>query len=129
MSLHEIYAQAWRKRRGLGPGWVVNLEPTYNLVLGAVGVLEGESFKPEATLDRRGVTGLPLDPDQRRDATPWQFQSNDEIRVTLESSGATSGATAAIGQANWDLGVSFGSTSGVSIHGTAMWWNSYADLG
>jgi hypothetical protein len=129
VSLKEVFARAWRTKRGLGDGWLVNLEPTYNLGLGAVGVVDGDDFRAETTLDRRGVTGLDPDPDQRRSATPWQFQSNDGISVTLSSLGATSGAVAAVGAASWELDVNFGSASGVSIHGTAMWWNGYADLG
>jgi hypothetical protein len=129
MSLQDVYARAWIKKRGLGPGWIVNLEPTYNLSLGAVGVVDGWHFKEETSLDRRGVTGLQLDPNQRRDHTPWQFQSNEQITIGLSSSGTTSGAAGAVGNANWDVDVKFGSTSGASIHGTAMWWNGYADLG
>jgi hypothetical protein len=123
MPLQEIYAQEWANRRGLGPGWIVNLEPTYNLSLGAVGIVDGAYFNGETTLDLRGVTGLQLDTNQRRDDKPWQFQSNSDISVGLSSSGTVAK------KANWDLKVNFGRAAGASIHGTAMWWNGYADLG
>jgi hypothetical protein len=129
MSLHEVYARAWVKRRGLGPGWIVNLEPTYNLTLGAVGVVDGQYFNPETSLQQRGVTGLQLDENQHRDTTPWQFNSNGQIAIDLSSSGAISGAAEVAGEANWNLEVNFGENAGASIHGTAMWWNGYADLG
>jgi len=128
MSLQEVYAQAWIKKRGLGPGWIVNLEPTYNLSLGAVGVVIGQHFNPETSLNLRGVTGLQVDKDQHREATPWQFQSNDGISIDMSSSGTTSGAVGAVAKANWNLEVKFGSTAGAITHGTAMWWNGYADL-
>lgn len=129
MSLHEVYARAWVKKRGLGPGWIVNLEPTYNLDLGAVGIVDGHYFSKETSLEQRGITGLKLDPNQRRDPTPWQFNSNDQIQVDLSTVAATSGAAKAAGKANCNVKVSFGETAGASIHGTAMWWNEYADLG
>jgi hypothetical protein len=129
MSLREIYAKAWVQRRGLGPGWIVNLEPTYNLELGAVGMVSGIDFQPETTLSRRGVTGLAEDPQQQRSDTPWQFQSNDQISVEIASAGQTSGVTAAVGEAGWQVTVSFGEEAGVSIYGTAMWWRGYADIG
>jgi hypothetical protein len=129
MSLHDVYARAWVKKRGLGPGWIVNLEPTYNLKLGTVGIVDGQYFGRETTLKRRGVTGLKPDGDQRRDDTPWQFNSNDKIHVAVSASGGTSGVAKAAGEANWNVTVSFGKTAGASIHGAAMWWNEYADLG
>lgn len=129
MTLREVYATAWIKRRGLGEGWIINQEPTFNLALGAVGVVSGTDFHPETTLELRGVTGLQLDSNQRREDTPWQFQSNDQIEVRIGSSGKTSGALKAIGHARWNVSVKFGQESGASIHGTAMWWNGYADLG
>lgn len=126
MTLRDIYAREWVNKRGLGPGWIVNLEPTYNLSLGAVGIVDGQNFNGETSLDLRGVSGLQLDPNQHRNATPWQFQSNKNISAGLSSSGTT--ATTA-GKANWNLEVKFGSIAGASIYGTAMWWNGYADLG
>ena len=36
MILRDVYAKARIERRGLGEGWIVNLEPTFNLALGAV---------------------------------------------------------------------------------------------
>jgi hypothetical protein len=129
MSLHEVYARAWVEGHGLGPGWIVNLEPTYNLNLGAVGVVDGEYFSPETSLDLREVTGLQLDPNQRRHSTPWQFNSNNQIQVDLSVKSVTSGAANAAGKANCNVKVSFGKTEGASIHGTAMWWKGYADLG
>lgn len=129
MTLREVYAKAWIKRRGLGEGWIVNLEPAYNLALGAVGVVSGIDFLPETTLEQRGVTGLQIDPNQQRKDTPWQFQSNDQIEVEVGSSGKTSGASDVVGHASWDVAVKFGKEAGVSIHGTAMWWNGYADIG
>ena len=55
MTLRDIYAREWIKERGLGPGWIVNLEPTYNLSLGAVGIVNGQHFNGETRLDLRGV--------------------------------------------------------------------------
>jgi hypothetical protein len=129
MTLRDVYAKAWIKRRGLGEGWIVNLEPTFNLALGAVGLVSGMDFQPETTLDVRGIAGLKLDSNQKREDTPWQFQSNDQIAIDMQSSGKTARAAKAVGQASWDLTVSFGQESGASIHGTAMWWSGYADLG
>lgn len=129
MTLRDVYAKAWIKRRGLSAGWIVNVEPTFNLALGAVGVVSGTDFHPETTLELRGITGLQEDPKQQRQDTPWQFQSNDKIEVQMGSSGQTSGATGALGHANFDVAVTFGQEAGVSIHGTAMWWNAYADMG
>jgi hypothetical protein len=129
VTLREVYAKAWIKRRGLGEGWIVNLEPTFNLVLGAVGVVSGLEFKPETNLELRGVTGLQVDPNQKREVTPWQFQSNDQIQVQVGSSGKIGGAAGAIGHAGWNVNVKFGQEAGATIHGTAMWWNGYADLG
>jgi hypothetical protein len=129
MTLRDVYAKAWIKRRGLGEGWIVNLEPTFNLALGAVGFVSGMDFRPETTLERRGLTGLHRDANQQRKDTPWQFQSNDQIAVEIGSSGKTSRAANALGQANWDVTVTFGKEAGASIHGTAMWWNGYADIG
>ena len=126
MTLRDIYAREWIKERGLGPGWIVNLEPTYNLSLGAVGIVNGQNFNGETRLDLRGVSGLQLDSNQHRNATPWQFQSNKDISAGLSSSGTTA---TTVGKANWNLEVKFGSIAGASIHGTAMWWNGYADLG
>src|ERR1700761_4522871 len=122
MTLRDVYAKAWIKRRGLGEGWIVNLEPTFNLTLGAVGFVSGNDFRQETTLEQRGVTGLEKDANQQRKDTPWQFQSNDKISVEVGSSGKTSGAADALGKANWDVAVSFGEEAGASIHGTAMWW-------
>ncbi|GAA1825093.1 hypothetical protein ACFFOM_11945 [Microlunatus capsulatus] len=129
MSLRERYAEAWARRRGLGPGWLVNLEPTYNLDLGAVGVVSGLDFQPETTLALRGVPALQEDPTQQRADTPWQFQSNDEIALSVESSGKLSGLGGAIGAAGWDVTVSFGRQAGASLYGKAMWWRGYADVG
>jgi hypothetical protein len=130
MSLRELYARAWTERRGLGPGWIVNLEPTYNLDLGAVGVVSGIDFRAETILERRGVSGLLEDSTQQRLDTPWQFQSNDHIEVEIGSSGRTSGAAAAtVGDVGWEVTVRFGKEAGASIYGTAMWWRSYADIG
>lgn len=129
MSLRDVYADAWRKRKGIGEGWIVNLEPTYNLSLGAVGVVSDGAFAPETTLERRGVAGLDVDANQKRGDTPWQFQSNDGINVQVGSAGNTTGAAAAIAHGAWDVSVEFGSEAGVSIHGLAQWWNAYADLG
>lgn len=129
MSLRELYAKAWAQRRGLGPGWIVNLEPTYNLELGAVGVVSGIDFQPETTLSQRGVTGLAEDSLQQRANTPWQFQSNDQISVEIASTGLTSGGAVAVGDAGWEVTVNFGADSGASIYGTAMWWRGYADIG
>lgn len=129
MSLRELYAKAWTHRRGLGAGWIVNLEPTYNLSLGAIGVVSGIDFRPETTLELRGVSGLVEDSSQQRSDTPWQFQSNDQIKVETSSSGQLAGGVSAIGKAEWTVAVNFGSDAGASIHGTAMWWRSYADIG
>src|SRR3954453_21064829 len=129
MSLREIYAKAWTSRRGLGSGWIVNLEPTYNLALGAVGVVSGIDFRPETTLELREVRGLVEDPSQHRSNTPWQFQSNDQIRVETSALGQLAGGLQAIGKAGLTVKVAFGADAGVSIHGTAMWWRGYADLG
>ena len=129
MSLHDVYSNAWVKKRGLGPGWIVNLEPNFNLELGAVGILDGQYFSRETTLKLRKVTGLKLDNDQRREETPWQFNSNNRIQVGVSASEETSDAVKAAGEANWNVSVNFGKTAGVSIHGAAMWWNEYADLG
>jgi hypothetical protein len=96
MSLRELYAKAWAQRRGLSPGWIVNLEPTYNLDLGAVGVVSGIDFLPETTLSQRSVTELAEDSLQQRSDSPWQFQSNDLIRVEIGSSGQTSGGAASV---------------------------------
>lgn len=126
MSLQDVYEQAWIQKRGMGTGWIVNLEPTYHLVLGAVGVVDGQYFNPETTLDARGVTGLALDQNQRRDDTPWQFQSDSGISVNLTSTGAIPEAPGKVG---WKLSVKFGKDAGASIHGAAMWWNGYEDLG
>jgi hypothetical protein len=92
-------------------------------------VVADQSFNPETSLDLRGVIGLQVDQDQHREDTPWQFQSNDGISIGVSSSGTTSGAVGAVAKANWDLKVKFGRTAGAIIHGTAMWWNGYADLG
>jgi hypothetical protein len=129
VTLRDVYAQAWVKRRGLSDGWIVNLEPTFNLALGAVGVVSSSDFRPETTLELRGVTGLQVDTGQQRQDTPWQFQSNDQIEVQVGSSGKTSGVSGAVGRADWNVAVKFGREAGVSIHGTAMWWNGYADIG
>jgi len=129
MSLKETYARAWIKAHGLPLGWIVNLEPTYNLALGAVGVMSRDDFLPETTLERRGVIGLALDDNQQRQDTPWQFQSNEEISVEVGQSGQTSGSVDVVGRAAWDVTVNFGSRAGVSIHGTARWSAGYADLG
>jgi hypothetical protein len=126
MTLHDIYAREWITKRGLGPGWIVNLEPTYNLSLGAVGVVNGHNFAAETSLGLRGVTGLQLDADQQRKDTPWQFQSNSEISVGLSKSGKMASTP---GKVSWDVQVKFGRKAGASVHGTAMWWNGYADLG
>jgi hypothetical protein len=128
MSLHDTYADAWIKDRGLAAGWIVNLEPAYNLALGAVGVVDGRTFNAETNLAQRGITGLATDPDQRRTDNPWQFHSNSDISVKLSSTGAAAVAGNA-GTAGWRLDVKFGGQAGASIHGAAMWWNQYADLG
>lgn len=128
MSLHDTYAKAWIRDRGLPAGWIVNLEPSYNLALGAVGVVDGQSFNGETNLVLRGVTGLQEDPDQRRTDNPWQFHSNNDISVTLSSTGAAA-VPGSVGKAGWKLHVKFGSNAGASIHGAAMWWSGYADLG
>jgi hypothetical protein len=129
VTLRDVYAQAWTKRRGLGEGWIVNLEPTFNLALGAVGVVSNGDFHPETTLELRSVTGLSVDRNQQRKDTPWQFQSNDEIEVRMGASGKSSGVSNAVGAARWDVAIKFGREAGASIHGTAMWWNGYADIG
>jgi hypothetical protein len=129
MSLNDVYARAWITRRGLGPGWMVNLEPTYNLKLGAVGVVDGQYFNGETTLEQRGVTGLRPDPDQQRNDAPWQFTSDNEITIDLLSAGENSGVAQAAGQARWNVHVGFGRSAGAIIYGAAMWWNTYADLG
>jgi hypothetical protein len=129
MTLQEAYAKAWIERRGLGAGWIVNLEPTYNLTLGAVGVVQGNDFCPETTLKLRGVTGLQVDSNQHRDVTPWQFQSNDQIKVQIAAEGMSPGASSLPASARCNVTVKFGQGSGASIHGTAMWWNGYADMG
>jgi hypothetical protein len=128
MSLHDTYAEAWKKDRGLPQGWIVNLEPTFNLALGAVGVFDGEAFNGETNLALRGITDLTLDPDQRRTDTPWQFHSNSGISVLLSSTGGGT-VPGGAGKAGWKLNVKFGSNAGASIHGASMWWNGYADLG
>lgn len=129
MSLRDLFAKAWSERRGLGSGWIVNLEPTYNMVLGAVGIVQGHDFKPETTLEQREVKGLKLDPNQKRDETPWQFSSNNEIDVSVGAEAKTDGAVGAIADGNVSVAVDFGNTAGVSIHGTAMWMPGYADIG
>lgn len=129
MNLREVYARAWAKRRGLGTGWIVNLEPTFNLALGAVGIVRGGEFYPETSLELRGITDLELDPNQQRNDTPWQFQSSDQIDIQLAAEGESSDALPSPASANYKLAVSFGKNAGVSIHGTAMWWSSYADMG
>jgi hypothetical protein len=128
MSLHDTYAKAWIEDRGLPTGWIVNLEPAYNLALGAVGIVDGQDFNAETSLALRGVTGLQLDPDQRRTDNPWQFHSNNGISVRLSSAGVTT-VPGEVGKAGWKLNVKFGSHAGASVHGAAMWWNGYADLG
>jgi hypothetical protein len=129
MKLRDVYAMAWKERRGLGSGWIVNLEPTFNLALGAVGVMEGNEFLPETTLDQRGVAGLQIDSGQRRDDTPWQFQSNDQIEIEVQAGAKAGGKTAAPLEGACNVTVKFGREAGAGIHAAAMWWNSYADMG
>ena len=68
----------------LGPGWIVNLEPNYNLTLGAVGIVDGRYLSPETTLEQRGVSSLKLSDNQRRNDTPWYFNSNDRFTLTCQ---------------------------------------------
>lgn len=128
-TLQRVWADAWRKRKGLGDGWIVNLEPVYNLALGAVGVVDGDDFAAETTLELRGVIGLAEDPNQHRQPVPWQFQSNDGISVKLSSDGAVAGPSGAPPPAAWTLNASFGAGEGVSVYGSSQWWRGYADLG
>ncbi len=131
-TLKQVYAEAWRKHRGLGEGWIVNLEPTYNLALGAVGVVEGDEFRPETTLEQRGVGPLATDgaaSDGAPEPLPWQFQSNDGITVSTEVGATTPAAGGVVGSAALSASISFGSSQGVSIFGTSRWWNGYSDLG
>jgi hypothetical protein len=129
MALRDVYAKAWKERRGLGSGWIVNLEPTFNLPIGAVGIVDGNEFRHETTLEQRGVSGLQLDTHQRRNDTPWQFQSDNEIKLDVQA-GAKGGAKAAARlKGSCNVTVKFGSEAGTSIHAAAMWWNSYADMG
>lgn len=127
MALRDVFADAWRDSRGLGSGWIVNLEPTFNLALGAVGVVDGDEFHPESSLELRGITGLQRDLNQKRSDTPWQFQSNDQISIQVDAAVASPGPGGLPVQCN--LSVNFGRDAGASIHGTAMWWSGYADLG
>jgi hypothetical protein len=129
MTLHEVYHRAWAERRGLAAGWIVNLEPTYHLSVGAVGVVSGIHFNPETNLELRGVTGLQVDPNQRREDVAWSFQSNNDISIEMNSSAVTSGTAGAVGRSRVGLDVKFGRTEGASIYGSAMWWNGYSDLG
>ncbi len=126
MSLKDIYAKAWAESRGLSAGWIVNMEPTFNLAIGSVGVVRDGEFNYESSLEQRKITGLQLDTNQKRQDTPWQFQSSDQIRIDLSSGAETANVPV---NANFSLTVSFGNEAGVSSHGTAMWWNSYADMG
>ncbi|MCW2529611.1 MAG: hypothetical protein JWM76_4471 [Pseudonocardiales bacterium] len=129
MSLQDTWSKAWRTKYGLPLGWLVNLEPTQSVPLGEVGVVDDGHLAHETTLEQRGVNGLSVDPDSRRDDSEWQFASNEGISVDLSSAGKTDGPVAAIGKANWKLDLSFGAESGAASYGTAMWWTRYSDLG
>lgn len=129
MSLKEEYAQAWRNKKGLGLGWIVNLEPTKDLPLGAVGVVDGEDFRYETTLALRKIVELGTTPDENSDPTPWLFQSNDSSHFSLGNAVTTAGAVGAIGQASWDIGVQFGSSAGAVAWGMSQSWDRYEDIG
>lgn len=129
MSLREVYADAWAMKRGLGRGWIVNLEPSYALELGAVGVVKGNDFAPETSLAARGITGLDVMNSDPREGTAWDFQSNDEIRVSVGVKGESGGLGSHLGDVGLELSVDFGSEFGVSAHGTGMWWPQFVDVG
>ena len=125
MSAKRTFARAWSRARGLGDGWIVNLEPSRNLGLGAVGVLTDGEFQSETTLRNRGVRGLETDVDEQGRGQPWSFQTDRDIRVDVAVGANIVGTESS----SCELSVSFGQQSGVSIHGSGMWWNRYSDLG
>lgn len=129
MSLREVWADAWRKQYGLNEGWIVNLDLDQRLSLGAVGVVDGDTFHYETSLSERSIPVPRPDPTQSPDAEPWQFQSNEDITASVTAGGSTGGTTAPVAKAEWDVEVTFGRHEGVTIHGLGKWWNQFADMG
>lgn len=129
MSLRDEYARAWQRKEGLNTGWIVNLDPTYPLGLGHVGVVDDNEFHYETDLAARGVGGLELRQPWGLDNTAWALQSNDEIRYSTGLAANTEGQLGAVGEAKIDVKVQFGRSAGVLMHGMAKWWDGFRDLG
>ncbi len=129
MSLREAYEEAWRERYGLPQGWIVNPEPGRTIALGAIGTVDDTGFQYDATLAGRGIgQDLPTDPHQQRQDNPWSFQSHEEIKVGISAAAEVPGA-GPVGDAAFDVDISFGRTAGVSVYGDAKWFSGYADVG
>jgi hypothetical protein len=91
-SLRHVYEQAITEKFGYPRGWMANWPLGLDQRLGQVGTVgdDGESFNQDGVLADYGITASG-DPDADQPDGPWEYTSNHEISIGIETNASLPG--------------------------------------